>query len=251
MISRSRGGAGAGAPGQRTGDPRRHVLHFVPSYALGPPRPGRRSAAGALRRVPLVTGEALPQPWPALVRALSARSPVVNPYGPTEAAVDVTPCGARPAALVPDRATHPNTRLYVLDAATRSLSLWVSRRALRRRASASVAATCRPRADRRALHPRSVREPGERGCTAPATWCACGADGELEFLGRIDHQVKCAASASSWARSRQRSQAPSRPRARGDRSGSRRRRQGAGGIRRRGPPARLGPQELNRAPQPT
>ena len=48
----------------------------------------------------------------------------------------------------------------------------------------------RPGADRRAVRRRPVRRARRAGCTAPATWSRRRADGELEYLGRTDHQVK-------------------------------------------------------------
>ena len=46
-------------------------------------------------------------------------------------------------------------------------------------------------ADGGAVRPRSASAAGPgRGCTGRATWRAGAPDGELEFLGRIDHQVK-------------------------------------------------------------
>ena len=46
------------------------------------------------------------------------------------------------------------------------------------------------RADRRAVHPRPVRARRARGSTAPATWPAGAPTARVEFLGRIDNQVK-------------------------------------------------------------
>ena len=46
-------------------------------------------------------------------------------------------------------------------------------------------------ADGRAVRARPVRRASRaRGCTARATWRAAWPDGDLEFLGRLDHQVK-------------------------------------------------------------
>ena len=35
-----------------------------------------------------------------------------------------------------------------------------------------------------------MREREASGCTAPGTWCGSWPDGELEFIGRVDYQVK-------------------------------------------------------------
>ena len=49
----------------------------------------------------------------------------------------------------------------------------------------------RPELTAEKLRPGSVRAPSrERGCTGRRTWCAALPDGDMDFLGRLDHQVK-------------------------------------------------------------
>ena len=131
--------------------------------------------------------------------AFSARLPAAscyNLYGPTEAAIDVT---AWHAAAPTGRARHvPIGRPIANTAALRA------RRARCSRCPSGVpgelyiggagwrAATCdRPGADRRALRPRPVRGRARRAAVPHRRPGALAAPtAALEFLGRIDHQVK-------------------------------------------------------------
>ncbi len=176
------------------------TMHFVPSMLqLFVDHPRAADANAALRRV-FCSGEALP---PELVQRFFERVGVRpgqtaielhNLYGPTEAAVDVTyePCSpgkighsvaiGRPVA---------NTSVVVLDSARRPLPIGVAgelflggvqlARGYHRRPSLT--------AQRFVPDPLATSGPGSR-LYATGDETRLLPDGRVEFLGRIDFQVK-------------------------------------------------------------
>jgi amino acid adenylation domain-containing protein len=153
----------------------------------------------SLRRV-FCGGEALPLAWARqLVDTLSVE--VCNLYGPTEAAIDATfwrsePTGARFSAHVPTAPTAPigrpiaNTQVYVLDSDLEPVGIGVPGELFI--GGSGLARGYLNRADLTAewfvTNPFSndsrsrLYRTGDR-----VRWLA---DGNLEFLGRFDHQVK-------------------------------------------------------------
>ena len=83
-----------------------------------------------------------------------------------------------------------NTQVYVLDAAAQPVPIGVPGELYIGGDGAGARLLDRPEltAERFVPDPFSAR-PG-RGCTGRATWRADVPDGTLEFLGRLDHQVK-------------------------------------------------------------
>ncbi|WP_371579892.1 amino acid adenylation domain-containing protein [Streptomyces sp. NBC_01314] len=166
------------------------TCHFVPSMLqvfLAEPE-----AAGCtgLRQV-FCSGEALPRE---AVREFGRLLPGVelhNLYGPTEAAVDVTyhPCDTGADGPVPIGKPVWNTRLYVLDAGLRPCGVGESGELYLAGAQLASAYLGRPEitADRFLADPYGPA--GERMYRTGdlARWTA---DGEVEYLGRTDHQIK-------------------------------------------------------------
>ncbi|NES15974.1 MULTISPECIES: non-ribosomal peptide synthetase/MFS transporter [Micromonospora] len=174
------------------------TAHFVPSMLTVFLGEDGVEAATALRRV-ICSGEELP-----LTSAVdfTARLPwcgLHNLYGPTEAAIDVSAWPCEPALLarvtsVPIGAPITNLRLHVLDPAGAQCPVGVAgelhiggvglARGYHRRPALT--------AERFVPDPWS-EEPGSRLYRTGdlARWVA-GPDGSgvIEFLGRIDHQVK-------------------------------------------------------------
>jgi amino acid adenylation domain-containing protein len=118
--------------------------------------------------------------------------PLRNQYGPTEITIDTTEWLARPGAVpgpVSLGRAIANTRLRVLDASLRPAPLGVAGELC-----VGGSGVARGYLDRPALTAeRFVPDPwGEPGARAYRTGDLARhrADGELDFLGRIDHQVK-------------------------------------------------------------
>ncbi|MGW4446749.1 non-ribosomal peptide synthase/polyketide synthase [Streptomyces sp. NPDC004682] len=165
------------------------TAHFVPSMLRAFLDEPTAANGTVLRRV-FSSGEALPAPLAARFHRVLPDTALHNLYGPTEAAVDVTAHEVRP-----DRVTVPigrpvwNTRAYVLDAGLRPVppgvagELYLSGVQLARGYLRRAALT----AERFVANPFDA--PGTRMYRTGdlARWTV---DGELEYLGRTDHQVK-------------------------------------------------------------
>ncbi|WP_405994732.1 non-ribosomal peptide synthase/polyketide synthase [Streptomyces sp. NBC_00986] len=171
---------------------RQHITtaHFVPSMLRAfLDEPGAADCTDLLQV--MCSGEALPAPLAARFHQVLPGSRLHNLYGPTEASVDVT------AHEVPaDPATVPigrpvwNTRTYVLDAGLRPVppgvagELYLAGVQLARGYLGRSALT----AERFVADPYAT-EPGARMYRTGdlARWTR---NGELEYLGRADDQVK-------------------------------------------------------------
>jgi amino acid adenylation domain-containing protein len=172
------------------------VLEVVPSLlraVLGLPARNRPGLA-ALRWM-IATGEALPAD---LVREWGRsypRVPLLNAYGPTECSDDVThhplPAGSLEEALhVPIGRPVANTWLYLLDPALRPVpigvtgQLWVGGEGVGRGYLGDPWRTARV-----FLPDLLAVRPGER-MYGTGDLCRALPEGTLEFLGRLDNQVK-------------------------------------------------------------
>jgi amino acid adenylation domain-containing protein len=177
------------------------VIHFVPSM-LGPfldlldTSPGLRTLALSLRLV-FCSGEALPPARVAQFNRIFGRSAgrikLVNLYGPTEATVDVSyfDCPAEPdtpVAMVPIGKPIDNIRLYVLDQYGNPQPAGVAGELCI--AGVGVARGYLGRPD--LTQEKFTADPFVRGERMYRTgdlarWLA---DGNLEYLSRLDGQVK-------------------------------------------------------------
>ncbi|MEU9332344.1 amino acid adenylation domain-containing protein [Streptomyces sp. NPDC048290] len=165
------------------------VAHFVPSMLqlfLDEP-----VEAPALRRV-MCSGEALPYPLVERFRAVLPQVELHNLYGPTEAAVDVTwwDC-ARPApqGVVPIGDAVANTGAHVLDDRLEPAPPGVPGELFLSGVQLALGYVNRPAltAERFVAHDLAgpggrLYRTGDKARRLP--------DGALEFLGRIDQQVK-------------------------------------------------------------
>jgi amino acid adenylation domain-containing protein len=164
------------------------TLHFVPSMLqLFLSEPPEKSAG--LRRV-FCSGEELPRALQDRFLDLH-RAELHNLYGPTEAAIDVTSWHCRPGADArPVPIGHPiaNTRMYVLDRHGRPVpagvpgELCIGGRGLARGYLNRPDLTAERFTDDPFVPGARIYRTGDLARHR--------ADGALEFLGRLDHQVK-------------------------------------------------------------
>ncbi|OPG76702.1 non-ribosomal peptide synthetase, partial [Pseudomonas ogarae] len=163
------------------------TLHFVPSMLRAFVEEPSLVDCQSLRQV-FASGEALPVD---LVRRFMGQHPaaLVNLYGPTEAAIDVSVwrCSADDV-IVPIGKPIANLRLYILDEALQPLpigsigELYIG--------GVGVARGYLKRPD--LTEERFLASPFVAGDRLYRTGDRCRflADGNIEYLGRLDHQVK-------------------------------------------------------------
>ncbi|MEU5726628.1 amino acid adenylation domain-containing protein [Micromonospora sp. NPDC047738] len=175
------------------------TAHFVPSMLTVFLAEEGIEAATALRRV-ICSGEELPL---ASAVDFTARLPwcgLHNLYGPTEAAIDVTAWPCDPAQLagltgVPIGAPIANLRLHVLDPAGHECPVGVAGELHIGGVGLARGYHRRPALTAEKFIPDPFSgEPGARlyrtGDLARWVTDTAGETGVIEFLGRIDHQVK-------------------------------------------------------------
>ncbi len=168
------------------------VVKIVPSH-LAAMRVGSEGAHGLPRRILVLGGEASRSEWADELRARAPGLELVNHYGPTETTVGVLTCRVRDGAgagTVPLGRPLANTRVYVLDQAGEPVPLGIPGELYV--GGAQVGRGYLGRA--RLTAERFLPDPfgAEAGARLYRTgdrvrWLASG---ELEFLGRTDHQVK-------------------------------------------------------------
>jgi amino acid adenylation domain-containing protein len=167
------------------------TVHFVPSMLRILLREPDVEACTGLRRV-ICSGEALPRD---LQEEFFHRSPAElhNLYGPTEAAVDVTHWACRrdgDARPVPIGLPIANTQIHVLDRFLQPVPVGVPGELCIAGRNLARGYLNRPEltADRFVAHPLDPA-PGAR-VYRTGDLARYRADGALEYLGRLDHQVK-------------------------------------------------------------
>ncbi|HEX8694195.1 MAG TPA: amino acid adenylation domain-containing protein, partial [Longimicrobium sp.] len=170
------------------------VTHLLAVPSLYAQLVGDGGGWGRTLETVIVAGEPCP---PGLVARHCERFPgvaLVNEYGPTEATVwsSAHRCGAddAAAAAVPIGAPVPNTRVYVLDAAMRPVPVGVAGELCVGGVQVARGYLGRPALSAEKFVPDALGgAPGARLYRTGdrARWRA---DGTLEFLGRLDQQVK-------------------------------------------------------------
>ncbi len=165
------------------------TLHFVPSMLQGF-LGHTRQKMGAARRV-LCSGEALPA---SLCEAFFATqtAELHNLYGPTEASVDVTAYACergRTQTSIPIGRPISNTQIYVLDDRMTPVPVGVAGELHIGGAGLARGYLKRPDLTAARFVPNPFGGAGER-LYRTGDLARYRADGNIEFLGRVDHQVK-------------------------------------------------------------
>ncbi len=168
------------------------VVHFVPSMLesfLGSADP---VGCASLRRV-FLSGEALSAELERRFFARGLSASLHNLYGPTEAAIDVTAWDALPPGgrrTPPIGYPAPNCRLHVLDGQGQPVPIGVPGELFLGGEQVGLGYVNRPELTaERFLPDRFSNEPGARLYRTGdrARWLP---DGSVEYLGRLDFQVK-------------------------------------------------------------
>ncbi|MGX1762949.1 amino acid adenylation domain-containing protein, partial [Streptomyces lydicus] len=172
------------------------TAHFVPSMlsvfvsTLGNESGDADGYPSSRLRQVFASGEALPAPTAARLRELTGAR-LHNLYGPTEAAVDVTYHEVTQADTVSVPIGRPvwNTRVFVLDARLHPVAPGVAGELYLAGDQLAVGYLGRPdlTSDRFVANPYGTAGARMYRTGDLVTWTA---DGELEYLGRTDFQVK-------------------------------------------------------------
>jgi len=166
------------------------TLHFVPSMLQAFLEEPGVEGCHTLRQV-ICSGEALTS---ALESRFASRldCPLFNLYGPTEAAVDVTSWACDAAEVrrtVPIGRPVANTRTHVVDRALHPLPIGVAGELLLGGVQLARGYLGRPDLTAERFVPDPFGGPGAR-LYRTGDLARVLEDGNIEFLGRIDHQVK-------------------------------------------------------------
>src|SRR5690606_12461300 len=151
------------------------------------------AGCGSLRRI-ICSGEELPADLARRCVATLPAAELHNLYGPTEAAVDVSAWHCLPetlasAARVPIDTPIVNTSLYVLDTAMSPVPIGVPGELYIGGAGLARGYLNRPAITAERFVPNPYGPPGSR-LYRTGDLVRRRADGVLEFLGRLDSQVK-------------------------------------------------------------
>jgi len=165
------------------------TLHFVPSMLQAFVDAGELPSCSSLRQV-MASGEALPAPLAARFREQTTAA-LHNLYGPTEASIDVTAwtCSAANTRGVPIGWPIANTQIHLLDAQLNPVPIGVAGELYIGGVQLARGYHARPALTAERFVPDPYGPPGSRLYRSGdlARWRE---DGAIDYLGRIDHQVK-------------------------------------------------------------
>ncbi|HEY7215101.1 MAG TPA: amino acid adenylation domain-containing protein [Thermoanaerobaculia bacterium] len=170
-------------------------LKIVPSH-LQALQESMEPGGGLPRQRLILGGEASPRGWALDLAAGDPGCLVFNHYGPSETTVGVLTCPVRPAGLDPRAATvplgspMPNLRVYLLDRDLAPVPAWAAGEVFIGGAGVARGYCRRPDLTAERFVPDLWSgAPGAR-LYRTGDLARRLTDGKIEFLGRIDHQVK-------------------------------------------------------------
>jgi amino acid adenylation domain-containing protein/non-ribosomal peptide synthase protein (TIGR01720 family) len=164
------------------------IVHFVPSMLEVFLLDLEKGACSGLKKV-LCSGEALKSFHVQLFRERLPHTELHNLYGPTEASIDVTywsaPSGESDTTVVPIGKPVSNTRLYILDALEREVAVGVPGELYIGGIQVARGYLNLPQQTKE----RFITRNGER-LYKTGDLCRWLPDGNIEYLGRLDDQLK-------------------------------------------------------------
>ncbi|WP_394851184.1 amino acid adenylation domain-containing protein [Pendulispora rubella] len=168
------------------------LVKLTPAHLQALVEPLRTSPSASLARTFVVGGESLSTESLAFWRAHAPALRIINEYGPTEAAVGCciyeVPAELPTSATVPIGEPTPNTQLFVLDARFEPVPTGVVGELFIGGPQLARGYLGRPDLTAEAFVPHPFGK-GER-LYRTRDLVRRRADGHLEFLGRLDHQIK-------------------------------------------------------------
>jgi amino acid adenylation domain-containing protein len=164
------------------------VLDCTPSLLVPLLEQGLGREPGFSPALVLVGGEALDERTWNELRARERTRPV-NLYGPTECTVDATACAVRERPAPSIGRVLANVRAHVLDGHLLPVPLGVPGELFIGGAGVGRGYVGRPGLSAERFLPDPFGPPGAR-LYRTGDLCRLQEDGHLEFLGRVDHQVK-------------------------------------------------------------
>jgi amino acid adenylation domain-containing protein len=171
------------------------VLKIVPSH-LAALNSSSHSELVMPRRLLILGGEPSRQDWVGELRSLAPDCTFVNHYGPTETTVGVltyrvdSEFVSTKSATVPLGRPLPNTQIYILDPSLRPVPVGVKGEIYVGGAGLARGYLNHPDLTARSFIPDFLGESAGGRLYATGDLARYMADGNIEYLGRIDSQVK-------------------------------------------------------------
>ncbi|BCA53909.1 hypothetical protein W02_10490 [Nitrospira sp. KM1] len=167
------------------------TLHFVPPMLQALVETAGVERCTSVRQI-VCSGETLPAAVVARAQAVLPGATVHNLYGPTEAAIDVTAwrCPVPAPAVIPIGRPIANTQIYVLDRHIHPVPVGVAGELYIGGEQVGRGYHGRPGLTAERFVPDALgAQPGQR-LYRTGDQVRWRVDGTLEYLGRLDHQVK-------------------------------------------------------------